>query len=171
MGFDAARRENAVKIGLILFFIAFLFVFTAITGTERISQVFATLGFIDFVLFGLATFRLGRLVAFDRVMEPLRSPVARTVQDLTGAGNTVEPKGEGGQQAIGQLITCPICVGTWIAAGMVYALIWYPEITRLFIWMTGAVGLAEILNALTEMLCWVGQRNRVMTGRNPPKQE
>jgi hypothetical protein len=117
-------------------------------------------------LLSLATYRLGHLVAYDRVMEPFRSPFARTVPDATGAGESVEAKGAGIRHTIGQLITCPICAGTWIAAGLVYGLVLLPEFTRLFLWMTAAIGLAEIVNSATEAWCWSGQLSRVRVGES-----
>jgi hypothetical protein len=126
---------------------------------------------LDFVLLGLATYRLGHLVSYDLVMEPLRSPFARTVPDSTGAGDTVEPRGEGVQGALGQLITCPICSGTWISAGLVALMVWFPGIIRFFLWMTAAIALAEIIQAITEALCWSGNLNRSRAGAMQKERE
>lgn len=165
----AIRQEYAVKILLILLFIAVV-ALASLAGTGKLMQRLASWSAIDFLLVGLATHRLGRLVAYDRVMEPVRRPFARTGPDATGAGESVEPIGEGLKQVIGQLLTCPICSGTWIAAGLVIGLVWLPEVTRLFLWMTAAIGLAEIINALVEMFSWSGQLNRTLTGQSRLKQ-
>ena len=119
---------------------------------------------MELVLLSLATFRLGRLVAYDRVMEPFRKFFTETVPDPTGAGDTVNPKGEGFRQSIGQMICCPICVGTWIAALLTYLLILFPGPARVFLVMTAAIGAAELLGALTEALSWSGQYARTMSG-------
>jgi len=118
----------------------------------------------DLVLLGLASLRTGRLIAFDRVTEPYRLPFTQTVPDQTGAGLTVEPKGKGWRRAVGELISCPICVGTWIAAGLVYGLNIAPGVTRIFIAIMGAIGLGEILNDLTEAMSWLGQLAREKSG-------
>jgi hypothetical protein len=75
------------------------------------------------------------------------------------------------QQSLGQLITCPICVGTWISAGLVYLLYLFPGPVHVFLYMTAAIGIAELLVALTEALCWTGQYGRVMSGYKMREQE
>lgn len=118
----------------------------------------------DLALLGLSTYRLGRMVSYDRVMEVYRSPFTETVLDPTGAGETVNPKGEGWRRAVGELIACPICAGTWISAFLVYGLEIAPRPTRGLLAIVGATGLAELLNALTEMLSWGGQAARERAG-------
>lgn len=119
---------------------------------------------LDHLLLGLSTYRLGRLIAFDHVTEPYRRPFTQTVPDPTGAGDTVEPVGTGWRRAIGELVSCPICAGTWAAAFQVYALHLAPGPARLLISIMSAIGLAELLNALTEMLSWTGQVGREQSG-------
>lgn len=158
------KYEYTTKLVLTVIYLAALAAILAFAGQVRLSRTIENLTVLDLGLFGLATFRLGRLAAYDRVMEPVRSLVAQTVPDPTGAGDTVEPKGEGLQQALGQLVSCPICAGTWIASGLMYIYIWFPAPVQIFLWVTAAVGLAEFLNTLVEALCWTGERNRVLTG-------
>lgn len=119
---------------------------------------------MEFLQLGLATYRLGRLISYDKVFEPYRAPFTETVPDPSGQGDTVEPKGTGVQAAIGELICCPICSGTWAAAGLVYGLNLFPNITRLFISIMSAIGAAEVLNAATEALQWGGQLAREKAG-------
>jgi len=119
---------------------------------------------LDLAMLAFAVYRLGRLVAYDVVMEPLRRPFTRTVPDPTGAGDTVEPYGTGARKAIGQLISCPICAGTWVSAILVYGLYAYPGPARVFLAMTAAIGAAELLNSVTEIFCWSGQYARELTG-------
>ena len=161
---NAVKREYAAKVTLSLVFFGALIAVYFITGAGRLEQAIKSWSALDFILLAAATYRLGHLVAYDRVMEPHRHPFARTVPDGSGAGESVEAIGEGIRHTIGQLITCPICAGTWIAAGLVYGLVWLPALTRLFLWMTAAIGLAEIVNSFTEVGCWSGQYFRVLVG-------
>ena len=41
-----------------------------------------------------------------------------------------EPRGEGMQQAMGDLLTCPHCVGIWFATPMWFGMILAPRLTR-----------------------------------------
>jgi len=106
------------------------------------------LSWLDLALLSLATYRMGHLISYDKVMEPLRALFTETVPDPTGAGDSVEPKGTGFQNAIGQLLCCPICSGTWAAAGLVYFLYAFPDPARVFITILAAVGAADTIEEI-----------------------
>lgn len=162
---DSMMREYATKVVLVIVFLSALVAFVVFFGPDRLLQTVQSWNVLDLSLLALATYRLGHLVAYDRVMEPFRQPFARTVPDSSGAGDTVEAReGRGIRHALGQLVSCPICSGTWICAMLVYALALLPGPTRIFLWMTAAIGLAELLNALSEALCWRGELSRAQTG-------
>ena len=167
---DPVKQEYATKLTLIGIFLTMFATFVSRLSFWRRERGEFILKPFDLALLGLATMRLGRLVAYDRVAEPLRQPFAQTVPDRTGAGETVEPRGSGVQQSLGQLISCPICSGTWIAAGLVYGLHTIPSPTRVFLAIMGTTGVAEILNALTEALSWIGQLARKLSGEKEPSQ-
>ena len=158
------RKEYATKLILIslfgLLFISFIF----LTGKSLILLEAFELKFLDLFLLGLATLRLGRLISYDLVMQPLRSPFTQTVTDTSGSGDTVEAKGSGMRRAIGEMLSCPICTGTWVAAFLVYSLVLFPGPTRVFLVLTAVIGMVEILNALLEMLSWIGSYARVLNG-------
>ncbi|MEW5870646.1 MAG: DUF1360 domain-containing protein [Chloroflexota bacterium] len=161
----AKKLENATKLILttlfMLLFAGFVYWFA------RQSGGFAKFhpSYFDLALLGLAVMRLGRLVAFSQVMEPLRAPFVETVPDESGAGENVVARGSGLRQALGQMISCPICAGTWIAAGLTYGLYTFPDPTRLFLFMNAGIGIAELLHSLTETLSWSGSQARIQTGK------
>jgi hypothetical protein len=67
------------------------------------------------LLMVLATHKLSRIVAKDRVTAPFRAPFAR-FEEFDGAGELEEDaRGHGFRRAVGNLITCPYCVAPWIA--------------------------------------------------------
>ncbi len=104
----------------------------------------------ELVQLAFASYRLGRMVAYDKIFEAYRSPFAQTVPDPTGAGDTTMPRGRGVREAIGELLTCPICTGTWIAAGLFYLLNLFPAMGRAILTIFSSIGIAEFLNAATE---------------------
>ncbi len=142
----------------------FLSIFTAFTLRLQRKQAKFELQPFDLALLGLATFRLGRLAAFDKVTDWLREPFTETKLDESGAGKTVVPEGQGARRAIGELISCPICAGTWIASALVYGLEIAPRPTRVFLAIMGATGLGEILNSAAEALQWTGEAARKQSG-------
>jgi hypothetical protein len=158
------RRENTAKLvltgiflGGLAFFIGYMTFFGPGWSAFR-------LGALDLALLVFATYRMGHLIAYDLVTEPIRQIFTETLPDPTGAGETVEPKGQGVQRALGQLVCCPICSGTWAAAVMVYALYLWPEPVRVFLTIMAVIGAAELLNAAGEALSWTGQHQRTLAG-------
>jgi hypothetical protein len=158
-------QEYATKMTLIGLFLA---IFVALTTRGPLKQQNnkngPRVGPFDLALLGISTFRLGRLAAFDTVADPLRKPFTKVEEDEYGAGDTVIPVEEGWRKALGELISCPICAGTWMAAGLVYGLHLLPGPTRIFMMIMGSIGLAEILNSFTEALSWSGQAARKLAG-------
>jgi len=158
------RSEYITKLMFIFLFLAGFGVVIHMGRTYGPGWDAFKIGAFDLLLLSLATFRLGRMIAYDRVTEPLRMPFTRTVQDQSGAGMTVIPKGVGFVRALGQLISCPICLGTWIAAILVSLLYFFPAQARVFLVTIAVVGGAEILHNGTEALCWSGVFSRGKSG-------
>jgi hypothetical protein len=98
------------------------------------------IAFGDMARIGLASYKMGRLVAKDDVTSWVRAPVTRDAE-------TSEPKPQGVERALGELVTCPYCVGVWAASGLSYALVLYPRQTRLVTTIFGAQAVADFLNA------------------------
>lgn len=160
------KQEYAAKVSLIAIFLTVFAGFASRLSKPEHTQRLKSMNAFDLTLLGFSTYRLGRLVAFDKVFEPLRGVVTETRLDETGAGKTVVPKGKGAQRSLGELISCPICAGTWIAAGLVYGLQVLPNPTRLFLWLNSSIGFAEILNSFSEAMSWFGQAARKEAGNN-----
>jgi hypothetical protein len=98
------------------------------------------IAFGDMARIGLASYKMGRLVAKDEVTSWVRAPVTRDAE-------TSVPKPRGVERALGELVTCPYCVGVWAASGLSYALVLYPRQTRLVTTIFGAQAVADFLNA------------------------
>jgi hypothetical protein len=94
----------------------------------------------DLVRIGLGSYKLGRLVAKEDVGAFVRAPV-------TEDPDAQEPKREGFARALGELVTCPYCVGLWAASGLGYALVLFPRQTRFATTILGAQVVADFLNA------------------------
>ena len=85
----------------------------------------------DLALIGIATFQLSRLITKEEVLSFLRAPFTE-YEDNSGIGEVEEKaRGEGLQKAIGELLTCPFCLGLWVSGGFVGGLAITPRVTRL----------------------------------------
>ncbi len=120
--------------------------FAAISGQGGRNGRKLELRPMDLVLLGLSAYRASRVIAFDQVTEPLRAPLAKTTDE------GVQPKGSGVQAALGKLVSCSTCIGTWIAAGLVYGLRIAPAPTRAFLAVMSASGIAEVLDYTVQAL-------------------
>jgi len=97
---------------------------------------------LDLTLLTAATFKASRTVARDPVTSPLRAPFVEGEAHHGGE----EPVQEGNmQQAIGELVTCTRCVGTWIAAGLATTQVVAPRFGRLLTLALGTAGINDFL--------------------------
>jgi Protein of unknown function (DUF1360) len=85
----------------------------------------------DLVLVGVATHKLSRLIAKDKVTSFLRAPFTR-FQESSGYGEVEEqPCGHGPRLVLGELLVCPYCLAQWVATGLTLGLVGAPRLTRL----------------------------------------
>jgi hypothetical protein len=99
---------------------------------------------LDLVVLGAATFKASRTIARDEVTSFLRDPFVEGEAHEGGE----EPLETGDmRQAIGELVTCSRCIGTWVAAGLACAQILAPRFGRLLTWTLAAGGLNDWLQA------------------------
>ena len=99
---------------------------------------------VDLAMLGLATFKGARTVARDEVTSFLRDPF---VEGHAHEGGE-EPLETGDlRQAIGELVTCTRCIGTWVAAGLTATQVVAPRFGRLLTWTLAAAGANDFLQA------------------------
>lgn len=85
----------------------------------------------DVLLIGIATHKLSRLIAKDKVTSFIRAPFTR-FQEASGQGEVEEePCGHGLRLAVGELLVCPYCLAQWAAAALILGLVGAPRLTRL----------------------------------------
>jgi hypothetical protein len=100
---------------------------------------------LDLAVLAAATFKAARTVARDEVTSFLRAPFVR---GHAHSGEDEEPVPTGGfDQAVGELVTCTRCVGTWTAAALASTQILAPRFGRLLTWSLGAAALNDFLQA------------------------
>jgi len=99
----------------------------------------------DLALAGIATHKVSRLLAKDKVTSFIRAPFTR-YEEPAGHGELEEaPRGSGARYAIGELLVCPYCVAQWVAAGFAVGLVAAPRTTRLVAGIYAAETLADFL--------------------------
>lgn len=121
--------------------------FAVLTGIavqdKRLPRGF---GLMDLALLGIATHKLSRVVAKDRITGILRAPFVNYIKSA-GAGEVEEePRGHGIQRGIGTLISCPYCMGPWCAAGLGFGFVLAPRVARFFAGVLASVAVSDFLH-------------------------
>jgi Protein of unknown function (DUF1360) len=99
---------------------------------------------LDLAVLAAATFKASRTISRDEVTSFMREPfVEGTARD--GGEDPVETGDL--RQAIGELVTCSRCVGTWVAGGLASTQIVAPQFGRLLTWSLATAGLNDWLQA------------------------
>jgi threonine dehydrogenase-like Zn-dependent dehydrogenase len=99
---------------------------------------------LDLVTLALATFKAARTISRDPVASFVREPF---VEGHAGSGHEHAVETGGFQQALGELVTCTRCAGTWVAAGLGATQIVAPRFGRILTWTLGAAGVNDFLQA------------------------
>ncbi len=99
---------------------------------------------LDFAVLSAAAFKASRTLSHDEVTSFVRQPFVRG-DAHTGEGE--EPVQGGMEQAIGELVTCSRCAGTWVAAGLAVTQVLAPRFGRLLTWSLGAAAANDFLQA------------------------
>ena len=100
----------------------------------------------DLALLGVATHKVSRIIAKDRITSILRAPF---VSYIRGAGHgevEEEVRGRGIQRGIGQLISCPYCMAPWCATALAFGFIFAPRVARLFAGILATVAVSDFLH-------------------------
>jgi hypothetical protein len=85
----------------------------------------------DLALMSIATYKLSRLIAKDRITSFVRAPFTRFKGESDRPGEvSEEPRGEGLQHAIGELLVCPYCLAQWVGTGLFATYIRDPRLAR-----------------------------------------
>ncbi len=100
----------------------------------------ARMGTGDVVRIAVASYKMSRVVSKDEVTAFLRAPVTEDPE-------ATQPKKEGMAAALGELVTCPYCLGLWFASGLAYAHVLAPRQARFATAIFSAYGLTDFLQA------------------------
>lgn len=95
----------------------------------------------DLLVLGTATHEISRILTTERVTRSLREPFVETSPD-----GHEEPVAEGPRRAFGELLTCPYCVGPWIALGLSTSYMLAPATTRTYATVLTLAAISDFLH-------------------------
>jgi len=103
------------------------------------------IGAADLLTIGVASHKLSRLIAKDKVTSPLRAPFT-TLEGEGGPSELSESaRGEGARRAIGDMLVCPYCLGLWVVAAFSVGLLFAPRLTRFVAAAFSALTISDFL--------------------------
>lgn len=108
---------------------------------------------LDFILLSLASFRLTRLIVYDKITAFLRKPFFEEEYEKNENGvieTYIVPKKKGIKGFIGQLLNCYWCTGVWMAIFIVCLSYFFPYWSGPVIIVLAVAGLAAILETLVQ---------------------
>jgi hypothetical protein len=100
---------------------------------------------LDLATLSAATFKASRTIARDDVTRFLREPFVESDPRDPEDEHPVQTGGM--EQAIGELVTCSRCVGTWVAAGLATTQVLAPRFGRMLTWTLAGAGINDFLQA------------------------
>ncbi len=103
------------------------------------------IGAADVALLGVATHKISRMLAKDPVFSSVRAPFARFEGPAGPAELSESPRGRGLRHALGELLTCPFCLGQWTATALIAGLLLAPRATRIAAAVFAVVSLSDTL--------------------------
>jgi hypothetical protein len=99
---------------------------------------------LDLAVLCAATFKASRTIARDEVASFIREPFVEG-EAHEGGEDPVETGDL--RQAIGELVTCSRCIGTWVAGGLTATQMVAPRLGRMVTWSLAAAGANDVLQA------------------------
>jgi len=103
-------------------------------------------GLLDLALLGIATHKLSRIVAKDRITGIIRAPFLSYKRSAGEGEVEEEPRGRGFQRGIGTLLSCPYCMGPWCAAALAFGMLFAPRATRFFASILTSIAVSDFLH-------------------------
>jgi len=115
-------------------------------GVDEMENI--TLGLL--IVLGLASFRLTRLIVFDKITEFLRLPFLDEVEE--DGEIYMVPKPSGIRKWIGGLLSCYWCTGVWASAGLLALYVFLPKIGIAVIVIFAVAAIGGILETIISRL-------------------
>lgn len=106
---------------------------------------------LQIIIFAFASFRLTRLIVFDKITAFIRRPFHKEVEEIGDDGVVevfIEMKGKGLRAWIGELLSCYWCTGMWCSALLYGGWIFWPQGAEPLILILAIAGVAGIIETI-----------------------
>ncbi|MEH7125151.1 DUF1360 domain-containing protein [Bacillus sp. JJ1532] len=113
------------------------------------------LSLMELLILALASFRLTRLLVYDKITEFLRSPFFDELEEKNEAGGIdiyVTPKKGGIRGFIGELLSCYWCTGVWTSIFVCVVYIYFMSLAIPILIILAVAGLASIIETIVQKM-------------------
>ncbi len=147
-----------------IFFVIFAVLLLLMTaGLGDISTRVSNMSSVDFFILALASFRLTRLIIYDKITQFIRD-FFLDVEEKTKVGDVViktKPK-MGPRRTIADLLDCPWCTGIWFAL-FVSFFFFYSPYAYFPILVLAIAGLGTMFQLSTSAIGWKAEGLKIKT--------
>jgi hypothetical protein len=133
-GFSGSLATYAVSLGAL------------VVASRATGGAPARYSMTDLLLGGVATHKFSRLLSRGSVTSPLRAPFTEFEGAAGASEHTESPRGDHGvRHTVGELLTCPFCLGVWVGTAYVAGLGVAPRAARAWAAVFTVTGVADFL--------------------------
>jgi hypothetical protein len=108
---------------------------------------------LSFLMLSLASFRLTRLLVFDKITEFIRAPFFDEIREENEQGEIEVyyiTKSSGIKKFLGELLSCYWCTGIWAASVTIGLHYFFPVLSEPIILILAIAGVASILELIVQ---------------------
>lgn len=139
---------NTIFTGLFFLLLSYFF-FSLTDGLDTFEWLFL-LDRFDIVILSLATFRIVRLVVYDKIFQFVRNWF---FDDVAAGQGTKPPRGV--RRTIAELIECQWCVGLWGALFVTFLYLSF-DVGRFFVLILAIAAVGSFLQNISKMIARIG---------------
>ena len=114
-----------------------VFALFVLTSRDRIPD---RIRWSDLFAIALTSYKMSRVITKEDIAAFVRAPVTEDPE-------AQQPKPDGMARVLGELVTCPYCIGLWISSGLSYAHVILPRETRFLTTIFGSYAITDFLHA------------------------
>lgn len=111
------------------------------------------ISWVEFLLLALASFRLTRLIVYDKITEFIRNPFIDEIVEVNEAGESETyyvPKKGLIKGFFGELLSCYWCTGVWSSIALSVLFLLQPNIATPIILVLAVAGLGALIETLLQ---------------------
>lgn len=141
-----SRHRHEAYLGLMSCFAGGLILYGA--ARRRNDHIERPLSWSDMLLLGVATHKISRIIAQDRVTSPIRAPFEENGHEPEAVSPVLvtHPVLQSFRNSVGELLTCPYCLAPWVSLTLHLTHFRFPQLSREVGSIFAVVSISDFIN-------------------------